>query len=159
MLTGDITMNFFRTDGQAALNTLLVTTRETLDHYRDAMELVDTKLAELFRDICGQRRSFVHRLETAVRASGTLPAVPDPDKEAAEMLLHHVAALIKSHYARDLLEQRIEGEKKLAALVIEAQTAELDSPPTTLLNDFAQHISDTDAKLQSLQTQVSAQEE
>ncbi|MES2674561.1 MAG: DUF2383 domain-containing protein [Pseudomonadota bacterium] len=152
-------MNFFRTDGQAALNTLLVTTRETLDHYRDAIELVDANLAQLFRDISEQRRGFVCRLEEAVRASGTLPSVPDPDKEAAEMLLHHVAALIKSQYARDILEQRIEGETKLADLVIEAQTTALDSPPISLLNEFAQHISNTIAKLQSLHSQVAAQDE
>jgi hypothetical protein len=157
-------MNFFRTDDQAALNTLLVTTRETLDHYRDAIELVDANLAQLFRDISRERRGFVYRLEEAVRASGTLPSVPDPDKEAAEMLLHHVAALIKSHYARDILEQRIEGEKKLAELIIAAQvitagSAELDSPPTDLLNDFSQHISDTIRLLQSMQAQVTTQEE
>ncbi len=152
-------MNFFRTEGQAALNTLLVAARETLDHYRDVAELVETHLGQIFRGIAAQRRGLIHRLEDAVRASGDLPAVPDPDKEAAVMLLHHVAALIKPHYAGDIIEQRVEGEKKLADLVAAAQATELDAPPTVLLNDFAQHISETITQLQSRPTQVIAQEE
>lgn len=151
-------MKFFRTDDQAALNTLLVAARETLDHYRDAAELVDENLAQIFRGISRQRRIFIHRLEDAVKASGTLPAMPDPDKEAAEMLLHHVAALMKSDYAGDILQQRIEGEKKLVGLVIEAQATELKAPSTILLNDFIQHISETTSQLESMLTKVTVEE-
>lgn len=152
-------MNFLRTDDQVALNSLLVAALETLDHYRDAAELAETNLGQLFRNIDRQRRNFIHRLKEAVRASGNLPAVPDPDKEASEMLLHHVAALIKNSYDVDILEQRIKGEIKLADLIIEAQTIAPDAPHTTLLDEFAEHISDTITQLQSMHTKLIAQKE
>ncbi len=150
-------MNFFRTDGQAALNTLLVTARETLDHYRDAAELVEAQVGQIFRDISLHRRAFIHRLEDAVRASGILPAVPDPDKEAGEMLLHHVAALIKDHYENDILDQRIAGEEKLAQLVIEATAT--DTEARSLLDEFAAHVAETIAQLQALRVTVINEDE
>lgn len=152
-------MSFIRTDGQAALNSLLVAARETFDHYRDAAELVEANLGQIMRSIGGQRREFIHRLEDAVRASGDLPTMPDPDKEAGEMLIHHIVALIKSHYAADIIEQRIEGEKNLAALIIEAQATELDQASNKLLDEFALHVSEIFTQLQRLQTQLIVHEE
>lgn len=143
-------MNFFRTEDQAAFNALLVAARETLDHYRDAVEMVDQNLGEMFRGIGARRREFIHRLEGAVRALGDLPAVPDPDKESGEMLLHHVAALFQNDYAGDILNQRIEGEKKLADLVREVQTSELDASHKGLLQELDLHIADTITQLQSV---------
>ena len=142
-------MNFFRTEDQAAFNTLHVATRETLDHYRDAVELVDQSIGKIFRDIGAMRRGFVHRLEEAVRALGDLPAVPDPDKESGEMLLHHVAALFQHDYAADVFHQRIEGEKKLANLVKETQTDSLDESHRNLLQELDVHIAETITQLQS----------
>ena len=140
-------MGILRTDGQAALNSLLKTARETLHHYRDATELVDAAIAEIFRDISRQRREFVLRLEDAVRATGSLPAVPDPDKEAGEMLIHHVAAMIKDDYAPDAFQQRIDGEQELLEQVVEAKNTEIGS--SALLQDFEQHIVDTIMLLKS----------
>lgn len=141
-------MIFFRTETQAAFNTLLVAARETLDHYRDAAELVEGNLQQLFGDINGQRQVFIQRLEDAVRALGDLPAAPDPDKEGAEMLFHHVAALLKTHYAGDILAQRIKGEQQLAERVNEALSTELENANKRLLEDMAQHITQTTDRLQ-----------
>ena len=152
-------MNFIRTDSQAALNSLLKNTRETLDHYKDAAELVDDGYAQLIRDIARERRIFIRHLEDAVRASGSLPTVPDPDKEAGEMLIHHVAAMIKSNYAPDVFEQRIEGEKNLTALVDEAKKTEIETAHINLLNDFTAHIEETMARLQSAQAELPSHSE
>ena len=146
-------MSIFRTDEQAALNNLLKAARETLDHYRDATELVETNHAQLFRNIAQQRRDFVTRLEEAVRMAGDLPVVPDPDKETGEMLIHHVAALLKSDYDADVIEQRIEAEKNLADLTAEAKNTEFEIPDVNLRDDFASHVSDTIAQLQHAHTQ------
>jgi hypothetical protein len=151
-------MSILRTDGQAALNDLLKAARETIDHYRDATELVDEKVASLFRDISRERRGFIVRLEEAVRASGSLPRVPDPDKEAGEMLLHHVAAMIKSDYAPDVFAQRIDGENNLAEQISEAKNTTIEPPTSSLLEDFAHHIAETIAQLQSAQDQLPPQD-
>jgi hypothetical protein len=151
-------MSFIRTDGQAALNSMLKAARETLDHYRDGAGL-DENIAQLFRDISRQRREFIRRLEDAVRATGDLPSVPDPDKEAGEMLIHHVAAMIKDNYAADLVEQRIEDEKELADQAIEAKDTELKTSHTSLLNEFSAHITETITRLESVHAQLVRQEE
>jgi hypothetical protein len=142
-------MSILRTDGQAALNDLLKAARETIDHYRDATELVDQNSADIFRAIARERRDFISRLEDAVRASGSLPRVPDPDKEAGEMLIHHVAAMIKSDYAPDVFVQRIEGEESLAEQVTEAKNTEIEIPTSRLLEDFAHHIAETITRLKT----------
>lgn len=152
-------MNIFRTDSQVALNTLLVAAMETLDHYRDAVEMVETNFGHIFGDIGKLRRELIHRLKDAVRASGDLPAVPDPDKEAGEMLLHRIAAMIKSSYAVDILEQRIEGEKKLADLIVEAQTTDAGAQYAILLDEFARHVSETISQLQALHSKFVDQNE
>ena len=154
-----MTMNIFRTDGQAALNSLIKAARETLDHYRDAIELVEENHAQLFREISQQRHNFIHRFEDAVRASGSLPAVPDPDKEAGEMLIHHVAALIKTDYAPDIFEQRIDSEKNLANELAEAKDTELKTSHANLLSDFEHHIVDTIKRLQHEHEKLVAQAE
>lgn len=152
-------MSFFRTDGQAALNSLLVAARETLDHYRDAAELSEENLGQILRSISGKRREFIHKLEDAVRATGDLPTMPDPDKEAGEMLVHHIVALIKSDYTANILEQRMDAEKTLDTLLNEVKATELGVPFNKLLNEFGLHISETLKKLQLLYTQMMAHKE
>ena len=161
-------MNFFRTDGQAALNALFVAAQETLHQYRDAVALVEPDLGQVLGSISKQRHGFIRRLEDAVRASGDLPTASDPDKEAGEMLFHHVAALIKTDYADEILEQRLEADKKLAELVIDARNTELviDAPNkeleaqyTLLLDDLTLHISETIVQLQPLHARAIAQQE
>ncbi|RYY76087.1 MAG: DUF2383 domain-containing protein [Gammaproteobacteria bacterium] len=151
-------MKFFRTDAQAALNSLLVTARETLDHYRDAAELVEPKLAEAFKNISRLRRDFIGALENAVRESGDLPAVPDPDKEAGAMLLHHVVAAIKDDYAGDLISQRIEAEQTLLEQLAEAKVIELNAAQKLLMDELSEHVSQTIQHLQTLQTQIPTRE-
>ena len=152
-------MNFLRTDGQAALNSLLKAARETLDHYQDATELVDESHVKLFQYIAQQRHQFIHRLDDAVRASGILPTVPDPDKEAGEMLVRHAAALLTSDYAANVIEQRIDGDNNLADLVTEAKDAEPDAPHASLLNELELHIAETIKRLQAAHAQVTIQGE
>ena len=151
-------MNFFRTDDQATLNSLLKAARETLDHYRDAIELVEESHEQLFRDIGQQRRIFIQRIENAVRASGDLPTMPDPDKEAGEMLIHHVAALLKSNYAADLMQQRIDGEKNLANLADEAKNIEPKMQDKNLPDEFAVHVAEAITRLQHAHAQLSTRE-
>lgn len=115
-------MTFIRTDQQAALNNLLVAVRETNAHYRDSVELLtDEVMRKTLRNIIRQREPFLVRLEEAVRAVGDLPSMPDPDREAGAMLLHHVTALMKDDYLEDVITQRLAAENNLAGLVDEGR--------------------------------------
>jgi hypothetical protein len=144
-------MSFIRTDQQAALNDLLVAIRETNDHYRDAVELVNQEaVGNELLGIARYRETFITRLEQAVRESGDLPAVPDPDREAGAMLIHHVTALLKDDVVTDVLEQRLEGEKNLANLIAEGQAVSLEKSHHELLDEISQHIARTIEQLQSI---------
>lgn len=143
-------MNFIRSDQQVALNNLLVAVRESVDHYRDAAGLLEEKnICALLNDITNERSAFIGRLEQAIRASGDLPTMPDPDKETGEILMHHLAAFLKSQYADKILEQRIEAEKNLASLVIDGKTAGLDESHTILISELDDHVAHTIDKLQA----------
>jgi len=128
-------------DTEVALNELLVACRESIDHYQDAAELVgQSDIAERFLDIAKRRKLFLNRLSSAIRDLGDLPSVPDPDKEAGEMILHHLGAALSSDYTNEALTQRIKTEEYILVLVNAARKTEPNQSCTTLLNELSSHI-------------------
>lgn len=147
-------MSIIRTDEEVALNDLLVASRETVDHYRDAAEfLKDTNITSVLRTIATQREPFIERLTDAVRALGDLPSMPDPDKETGAMLLHHAGAFLSDDYSTEVLEQRIEAEQHLAELVQAGRAIGLDKSCGPLLDEISEHIAQTSEQLQLLLAQ------
>lgn len=128
-------------DTEVALNELLVACRESIDHYQDAAELVgQSDIAKRFLDIAKRRKLFLNRLSSAIRDLGDLPSVPDPDKEAGEMMLHHLGAALSSDYTNEALTQRIKTEEHILALVHAARKTEPNQSCTTLLIELSSHI-------------------
>lgn len=128
-------------DTEVTLNELLVACRESIDHYQDAAELVEqSDIAERFLDIAKRRKLFLNRLSSAIRDLGDLPSVPDPDKEAGEMILHHLGAALSSDYTNEALTQRIKTEEYILVLVNAARKTEPNQSCTTLLNELSSHI-------------------
>lgn len=143
-------MNFIRTDQQVALNNLLVAIRESIDHYHDAAGLLEEKaIRTLFGEISSERKSLAVRLEQAIRESGDLPTMPDPDKETGEILMHHLGAFLESQYADNILEQRIAAEEKIANLIVDGKAAGLDASHGALIAALAEHVAHTMDKLQA----------
>lgn len=135
-------------DTEVALNELLVACRESIYHFHDATELVESSdVANTFLDIAKNRKLFLTRLELAIRELGDLPSVPDPDKEAGEMVLHHLGAALSTDYTKEALTQRITAEEHILALINAARTTEPNQSCTTLLNDLSKHIGETIDKL------------
>lgn len=131
-------------DTEVALNELLVACRESIDHYQDATELVESSdVAKDFLDIINVRKLFLTRLESAIRELGDLPSVPDPDKEAGEMVLHHLGAALSTDYTTEALTQRISAEEHILTLVNAARATEANQSCTTLLIDLSKHIRET----------------
>lgn len=128
-------------DTEVALNELLVACRESIDHYQDAAELVgQSDIAERFLDIAKRRKLFLNRLSSAIRDLGDLPSVPDPDKEAGEMILHRLGAALSSDYTTEALTQRIKTEEHILALVHATRKTEPNQSCTTLLIELSSHI-------------------
>lgn len=146
-------MVFLRSDQEVALNDLLVALRESVDHYNDAIELVDpSPLTPLLRDAAIQRSQFIPRLEEAIRQLGDLPSVPDPDKESGEMLIHHVGAALSNDYEPDVIEQRIASDQHLAQLVNNASANASEASFIQLMDDIAAHITQTLVHLKAMQS-------
>ncbi len=134
-------MNLLRTDKEVALNDLLVASRESIDHYQDAVEyLDDDHVTPVLRMIMQERLGFIERIEQAIRALGDLPSVPDPDRETGEMLLHHITAALSSDTATQILEQRLKAERHLLELVQVCRAAGLDDEHGPLLRELEQQI-------------------
>ena len=145
-------MNLLRTDKEVALNDLLVASRETIDHYQDAVEyLNDDHITPVLRMIMQERQGFIQRIEQAIRALGDLPSVPDPDRETGEMLLHHVTAALSSDTATQILEQRIKAERHVLELVQACHAAGLDDAHGQLLVEMEQQIHSAIERLDALE--------
>lgn len=147
-------MSLIRTDEEVALNDLLIASRESVDHYRDAAEFLDDKaITDVLRAIASQREPFIARFEQAIRAMGELPSVPDPDKEAGTMLIHHAGALLSEDYSSEVIEQRLRAEEALAEFTRTASTLGIDA---ALLNEFSHHLAQTKEQLQALLSQTAS---
>lgn len=145
-------MNLLRTDKEVALNDLLVASRESADHYQDAIEYLEEEhITEALRQIRQQRLTFIERIEHAIRALGDLPSMPDPDRETGEMLLHHVAAALSSDTATEILEQRVKAERHLLELLDACRTAGLEEAHGTLLAEMEQDVHAVIAQLERLE--------
>lgn len=145
-------MNLLRTDKEVALNDLLVASRETADHYQDALEYLDDHpITPALRDIMQERLSVIERIEQAIRALGDLPSMPDPDRETGEMLLHHVTAALSSDSATEILEQRIKAERHLLALLQACNDVGLDNDQPQLLQEMAQQVHRVINRLEQLE--------
>lgn len=130
-------------DTEVALNEILVASRESVDHYEDAIKLIEnTEVAEGFQHIAAQRKLFFKRLSTAIRELGDLPSVPDPDKETGEMLLHHLGAALTPDYTNEAIAQRLEAEQHLQELINNARDTDPNENCRALLDDLFLHVSD-----------------
>ena len=131
-------------DTEVALNELLVACRESVDHYQDAIKLVDqSEIVNSFRDITHHRKLFLNRLATAIRELGDLPSAPDPDKETSEMIIHHLGAALSPDYSREVLTQRIAAEEHIKTLIDNTRATEINETGCALLDDLSQHIEET----------------
>lgn len=141
-------------DLEVSLNELLVTSRESVDHYRDAVQLLtDEKIANEFKKIADERKQFIPALENKIRELGDLPSMPDPDKEDGEMLIHHIGAAVSEDYTSKLLQQRIDVETKMVELIDQANSSDENNVCGKLLADLALQVNGTIETLSRLAQQ------
>lgn len=142
-------------DTEVALNELLVACRESVDHYQDAIKLVDqSEVANNFRDIAHHRKLFLNRLATAIRELGDLPSAPDPDKETSEMIIHHLGAALSPDYSREVLTQRIAAEEHIKTLIDNTRATEINATGRALLDDLSQHAEETIKTLSTIRFRI-----
>lgn len=131
-------------DTEVALNELHVACRESVSHYQDAIKLVEqSEVANSFQAIANQRKSFFNRLTAAIRELGDLPSAPDPDKEAGEMIIHHLGAALSPDYSNEAVSQRITAEEHIKTLINNARASDINQTVTTLLDDLSIHVDET----------------
>lgn len=141
-------------DLEVALNELLVACRESVDHFRDATRIIAAeKMAADLKHIADAREYFIPKLENKIRALGDLPAMPDPDKEDGEMLIHHIGAAVSDDYTATLLQQRIEAEKNILELIKQTKNNDEDKACGKLLDDLELQVKNAIEKLSILAAQ------
>jgi len=140
---------------EVTLNELLVASRESVDHFRDGVNLVtDEKIAREFKHLASEREPFILLLEQKIRDLGDLPTVPDPDKEDSEMLLHHIGAAVSEDYTDKLIQQRVDAEKKLLDIIQRTRTNDESNSCKTLLDNLEQQVIGFIEKLSALAVPV-----
>lgn len=139
-------------DTEVLLNEILVACRESVDHYEDAIQLIENAdITERFQQIAAQRKLFFNLLSAAIRELGDLPSVPDPDKETGEMILHHLGAALTPDYSGEVITQRIAAEENIKSLIKNARETDLNEKGRALLDDLLQHVEKTIETLSAIQ--------
>ena len=142
-------------DTEVALNELLVACRESVDHYQDAIKLVEqVDVANSFRDIAKRRKLFFTRLATAIRELGDLPSAPDPDKETSEMIMHHLGAALSPDYSKEVLSQRIAAEEHIKTLIDNTRATDINETGCALLDDLSKHVEETIKTLSTIRVTI-----
>ena len=137
-------------DIEVVLNELLVACRESVDHYEDAIERIDGSTeATRLRSIVAHRKLFLGKLTTAIRELGDLPSVPDPDKEAGEMIIEHLGASLSENDTGYIISHRINAEKHIQTLIDNARDTEMEESHRALLQQLSAHIDETIQQLSS----------
>jgi hypothetical protein len=136
---------------QVTLNDLHVMAIVSADHYDDASDFVDDEhLARLFAEVSQRRRELVSRVERKVRESGALPAMPDADREDGEQILSRLTTLISDSQPRQVLEQRLKGERRLLEALQDLPSEDLEAHQATLLEDFIADVERVISRLESM---------
>ena len=137
-------MFYILSEVEVALNELLATFRKSIDHYEDAIKSIqDNDKKILFRGIVTPRKSLIAALTTTIRALEDLPSEPNPDQEAAEMIIERVGASLSEDDDKYIISIRINAEQQLQLLVDQAKELEISESVRALLSDVSTHISET----------------
>lgn len=146
-------MGILRSEQQVALQGLYRLLQESADHYRDAAQFVDdAKAADLFTSIADGRDSLAEKVAQAIRDTGDLPAAPDADKETGEQLLHRLHAWFTADQTRDILEQRVQAEEDLTAVLAGTRNESEDPVFRDLHQQVATQAADTTHTLKQVMT-------
>lgn len=144
-------MSLLRTKQQVALQDLLIASKDSVDHYRDAAAFLESPgVTDTLCQIADQRADLIERLELAIRDTGDLPSAPDADLEDSERLFHRLRAALSPDETEAVLRQRLDAEQHLMHLVKQGEKAGLFQPYDTLLNELARHIETVTERLQEL---------
>ena len=107
-----------RTELQIALNDVAVALQEAADGHEWAADFVpDPQLADLLRELAGERRSLAAALGEQLKALGDLPRAPDTDLETVRDLVSRIKAAFSPDERQALLEDRAAAEANLESRV------------------------------------------
>ncbi|MBC6905452.1 hypothetical protein DWB84_08290 [Saccharophagus sp. K07] len=145
-------MTFIRTDEQVALNDLLVAIQKSADLLRDAASFLDDANTEHELLQLAERREMVSAdLARAIRALDDMPSAPDPDAEATEKLLQRISAIFSGEKSQQaVLQQRLQTEERLSALLEDVQGRNVGRQFDDLLYEVKESIREVTLHLKEL---------
>jgi uncharacterized protein (TIGR02284 family) len=105
-----------RSELQIALNDVEVALQEAADGHEWAADFVpDPQLADLLRELAGERRALAEALGEQLKALGDLPRAPDTDLETVRDLVSRIKAAFSPNERQALLDDRAAAEAHLEA--------------------------------------------
>lgn len=143
-----------RDERQMAVNEVERLCFEAADYYDDAAGRADEALAALFRELADQHRQYAAALAEHIRALDDLPRQPDPDREAFDVVVNSLRALLSGDTRHTLIEERKQTEQALANAAQEALRHELSAEAKGLLNEILAHAQNAIARLDAADKQA-----
>ena len=105
-----------RSELQIALNDVEVALQEAADGHEWAADSApDPQLADLLRELAGERRALAEALGEQLKALGDLPRAPDTDLETVRDLVSRIKAAFSPDERQALLDDRAAAEAHLEA--------------------------------------------
>ncbi len=143
-------MKIWQSDDQVALQDLAVAVQHSADQYADAAAMVEVgPAADAMSDIARRREQMAEEIRQAIRQTDDLPSVPNQDKEDGEKLFNRMKAAFAEDGMAAVLQQRLEEESQLQALIAGCQGKDYPPPCMAIIQRLESHVAQVEAKLQS----------
>jgi hypothetical protein len=132
-----------RTEKQVALDTVINSSRGSIDHYRwvaDAGD--DDRIKTLLDRLALERERIVDKLAPQMYKLGDMPSAPDPEKLAVEEMLTQLKATFSGDEKDVLLGSLDELDSQLLQEIREAVRLDFDAETLTILRDLEKSVAE-----------------
>jgi hypothetical protein len=132
-----------RTEKQVALDTVINSSRGSIDHYRwvaDAGD--DDRIKTLLDRLALERERIVDKLAPQMYKLGDMPSAPDPEKLAVEEMLTQLKATFSGDEKDVLLGSLDELDSQLLQEIREAVRLDFDAETLAILRELEKSVAE-----------------
>ncbi len=141
----------FSDEKEIVMNNLLVAVKHSIDHFQRAAAIIDDEqLTGLFEQLASDRREMADAIEHLLKASGFLPAEPDPEKQHLTELATRIRAAISDNDRAFLLDTADQLEKDIRTSLQQARGLDWPDRVTGALAAFADRLHANLEKIQAI---------
>lgn len=132
-----------RTEKQVALDTVINSSRGSIDHYRWVADAGDDEQIKTLLDrLALERERIVDKLAPQMYKLGDMPSAPDPEKLAVEEMLTQLKATFSGDEKDVLLDSLDELDSQLLQEISEAVRLDFDAETLTILRELEKSVAE-----------------